>query len=296
MLNAGSGVKPTAPSEGSVAEAAILKGDPDAGAPVTIRNLFTHHDVHPVVLDLAMLKEFGEEWYLWESATLWSEIKRLFKTDVSELTRAKIQTVKSIHSSPLPWTKWQVFEKIVQGLNNNIPTWETMQVPSLEQLYVGVDILETFRKEDFSDEVCAYIASAVLNDEVSFVPAPLDFVQAEVAQPYLKCADCGLQESSLFHDGICTSCSKKTDPESGLGMKPSNDKGKNVIELLQHDFRPVEARWQEVGRKPSSEIEFNEDVVDSQLSKLILARDYMNVRRRQLADQLTSLKSWLGAE
>jgi hypothetical protein len=31
------------------------------------------------------------------------------------------------------------------------------------------------------------------------------------------------------------------------------------------------------------------------VAKLLMARDYMNIRRRQLAAQLTDLKSWLGA-
>lgn len=300
LLRDASDVKPTAPSEGSAVEKEMAEGDPDAGTPITIRNLFVHHDTHPVVLDLALLKTCGIEWLSWDPATIWSEIKRNFKTEISEHARAKIQSVKSLHISNAPWEMWQAFEKVIQGLNNNLPTWETMQAPSLEQLYAGVDIMDTVRRLEFSSEVKMYMAAAVLAEEVVFVPEPLSFIQLEVSQPHYKCNDCGNEESALFSDGICGSCSQKFSPERGLSLQPDQELlnkglGKNVQTVLWYDPSSVESRWTELKGKPSSEIEFSETAEDIQIAKLLMARDYMNIRRRQLADQLTNLRSWLGA-
>lgn len=294
------GVKPTAPTAGSVVEKELKEVEQDFSTPLTIRNLFTHHDAHPIVIDLSLLKAFGLEWWLWEQETIEAEIQRVFKTQISEHAKVKIQTVKTLHVSPAPWQSWQVFEKIIQGLNNNIPRWELMQAPSLDQLYAGLDMMDTLRQEDFSDEVKQYIAAAVLHEDVFFVPPPLDFVQEFVAQPYWHCKDCGNEDLALFHDGICDTCTKKFDPENNLSMIPDRElvqqgKGKNLELRLKFDPDPTQRRWDELKSEPLEKIQFQEVREDIQVAKLLIARDYMNIRRRQLAEQLTSLKSWLGA-
>jgi hypothetical protein len=291
--------KQTAPTEGSSVEAEIIRTDPDAGTPLSIRNLFTHHDAHPVVLDFALLKAFGVSWYGWDAATLWQEIQRVFQTQISEHTRAKVQTIKTLHVSPLPWQKWQVFEKIVQGLNNNIPRWDHMQAPSLEQLYAAVDMLDHIRIADFETEVKHYMAAAVLHDEVTYVPPPLDFLQLEVSQPHYHCKDCGNEDLALFHDGLCDTCTEKFSPEQGLSMKPKQELvsagyGSNIETVLRYDPASVRVRWEQVKDKPSKDLDLGETPVDIQVAKLLIARDYMNVRRKQLAEQLTALKAWLG--
>lgn len=289
----------TAPLEGSPVEEEIIRTDPDAGTPVGIRNLFTHHDSHPVVLDYALLKAFGVEWYGWDVATIWQEIQRLFQSQISEHARAKINCVKTLHISPLPWTKWQVFEKIVQGLNNNIPKWDHMQAPTLEQLYAAVDMLDHIRRVEFDNEVKLYMAAAVLHEEVMFVPPPLDFIQLEVSQPKYHCTDCGNEDSALFHDGYCDTCTQKFSPEQGLSMKPVQElvnagRGKNLKLIVTYDHRPVQKRWEEVKDKPIKGLNLEENEIDVQVMRLLVSRDFMNLRRRQLADQLTALKGWLG--
>lgn len=297
----GVGVRPpTAPSENSAVEKELAKGDPDFKKPVTIQNLFTHHDTHPIVLNFAMMRQFGLEWVSWEPETCWAEIQREFKSQVSELTRAKIQCLRTVALTNAPWEKWQVFEKVIQGLNNNVPNFEVMQAPLLEQLYAGVDILDQLRTVEYDHEVRLFMAASVLHEEVTFVPPPLDFIQVEVSQPYYRCKDCGNQDSALFHDGTCDTCTQKFAPEQGLSMLPKKELvdagyGKNMELLLKFDPTEVETRWEAVKEKPASEIELEENRVDIQVGKLLAARDYMNIRRRQLADQLTGLKSWLGA-
>lgn len=291
-------VTPTAPSENSEAEQEMAREDPDFSKPVSIRNIFTHHDTHPVVMDFALLKAFGMQWLEWEPETIWSEIQRIFKSQISEHARSKIHALRALRTSNMPWEKWQVFEKVIQALNNNIPRWAVMQAPTLEQLYVGIDIIDEMRSVDFSDEVKAYIAAAVLHDDVTFVPPPLDFVQVEVSHPYYRCKDCGNEDLALFHDGTCDTCTLRFSPEQGLSFLPDPDrvragKGKNVELLLKFDPNEVQARWEAVKTQPTSAVVLEETACDTQVAKLLVARDYLNVRRRQLAEQLTNLRSWL---
>jgi hypothetical protein len=289
--------KPTAPISIEL-EKEVLTADPDASIPITLATIFTHHDTHPLVIDFALLKMFGVSWMGWEPETIWSEVQSAFKSQIRETARAKVQVLKSLHTSNLPWEKWQVMEKVLQGLNNNIPRWDVMQAPALEQIYVGIDIIDQIRHVDFSDEVKLYLAAAVLNDEVCFVPEPLDFIQVELAQPKVVCLDCGNQDSALFHDGICDTCSRKYAPEQGLSQRPQPDrvakgKGTNTKIVPTYDPEPVRERWAVIGHLPIDGADLEENSVDVQVAKLLLARDYMNLRRRQLAEQLTGLRSWL---
>lgn len=293
-------MKETAPSVGSSTEQVLTKTDSDFRTPLTLRNLFTHHDAHPIVLDLALIKAFSLEWLTWEPETIWASILDMFKSNVSEHNRAKIMALQTMHVSQAPWEHWQVFEKVIQALNNNVPRFDVMQAPSLEQLYAGIDIMDTLRREEFSQEVKSYMSAAVLHEDVFYVPAPLDFIQVEVSQPYYRCDDCGSTYSALFHDGVCDNCTQKFDPDQGLTMRPKPELleaglGKKMSLVVRYDPDQVQERWEEVRKKSEMDIDLQETQVDVQVAKLIVSRDYMNIRRRQLAEQLVSLRSWLGA-
>lgn len=299
IRSAGS-VKETAPSAGSAVEKDLERLDPDFKTPLSLRNLFTHHDAHPVVINFALLKSFGLEWYTWEPETIWEMIHSLFQSKVSEHNRAKIRALQCINSTHAPWEMWQVFEKVLQALNNNIPHYGVMQAPSLEQIYAGVDILDTLRREEFSQEVKSYMAAAVLNEDVFYVPEPLDFIQVDVSQPQYRCKDCQQTYPAIDHDGVCDACTEKFDPEQGLSMRPKPEflqagLGKNMDLFLKYDPDLTQKRWEEVRNMKSGDVNFGDTQADAQVAKLLVARDYMNVRRRQLAEQLVSLKSWLGA-
>lgn len=292
--------KPTAPTAGSAVERELKKADPDFSRPVTVRNLFTHHDTHPVVLDYVLLKAFGVDWFGWEIETTWAEIQRVFQTQISEHNRSKILAARAVHVSDGVWRHWQVFEKVMIAFNNNIPRFDIMQRPAVEQLYAGIDILNTMRKEEFDGEVKAYIAACIHEDDIFFVPDQLEFVQRLVSQPYVTCRDCKSVEDSVGHDGFCTVCTRKLDPEQGLTMEPMHEAksagvGRNLVEELRYDPAPAASRWSLFRDKPTKEFEFEETHADVQVAKLLVARDYTNVRRKQLAEQLNELRAFLEA-
>lgn len=294
---------PTAATGGSPVEEVVrAKGEPDPTKPVTLRNLFTHPDSHPVVLNFSLLKSFGEDWHRWEAETLWSEVQEVFATQISELCRHKLRALQVVHISPYVWSRWHVFEKVAHTFNGNFPDFKFLQKLSLEELYAAVDMLDTLKKgRVYSDEVKLYMAGTVLDEDVFFVPPPLDFIQLEVAQPRYRCNDCGNHEPALFHDGICSNCAGRLHPKQGLSLQPQKElldkgKGRNTTLLVSYDPAPVAKRWEELKSVPYVEFAPKmDDMADVQCGKLILARDYMNIRRKQLAEQLTAMKGWLGA-
>ena len=292
---------PTAPTEGSPEEEMVRRGEPDATTPVTLRNLFTNPATHPVVIDFALLRALGTEWYFWEPETVWDEVRENFSTQLSELCRQKVRALQVLHSSRGPWERWQIFEKVAHVLNGTLPDFRVMQPLALEELYAAVDMIDFVRHAAWSDEVKLYMAGSVLNEDVFYVPPPLDFLQLEVSQPHYKCLDCGNEEPALFHDGFCSNCTQRMSPLQGLTLQPMQElvnagKGKSLEVRPRYDFADVARRWKEVAHLPFSEFKMNEESMeDVQVSKLLLARDYMNIRRKQLAEQLTNLKSWLGA-
>jgi hypothetical protein len=151
-----------------------------------------------------------------------------------------------------------------------------------------------------------YMAATILDNDLFFVPPPLDFLQMEVSQPAYKCHDCGNEEPALFHDGFCSNCTQRMHPEQMMTMQPKQDllnagKGKNITTVLRYDPTSVAQRWEEVKTKPLSEIErtFSDKEMtmeDVQVRQLLYARDYMNLRRQQLTEQLTALKPWMATQ
>jgi len=218
-------------------------------SPVVRKTLFVHHDTHPVVYDVALLKEYGVEWFEWEAPTLWSEILRDFKVpSISDHAKTKIQAVKTLHISESFWTEWEVFGWITQALNNNIPDWQTMQRPSIGQMLNAIDIATMVRAgETFSSEVAGYMASCFLDEGVLYAPEEL-----KVAQPHID------HYAAVY--GI----------EDYVGL----------VQGAQEKYLQV---------RGGAEVELHENAVDVQVAKLKVAWDYLSKRRAQLKEQLLLL-------
>lgn len=218
-------------------------------SPVVRKTLFVHHDTHPVVYDVALLKEYGVEWFEWEAATLWSEILRDFKVpSVSDAAKTKIQAVKTLHISESYWTEWEVFGWVTQAVNNNIPDWHTIQKPSIGQMMNSIDIATTVRSgEVFSPEVAGYVAGCLLDEGVLYAPDDLKFCQSFIDQ---FAADKHLE---------------------------------GYPELV----RAVQDRYAQI--RKGATLELQENVMDIQVAKLKVAWDYLSKRRGQLKEQLQLL-------
>lgn len=263
-----------------------------------IIRLFSFHDAHPVALTMVLLEKFSAEWLEWEPDTLKKEILETFKaTSISEHNWQKIQAIKTLTSTVGFWKEWQIFEKIVQALNNNVPRFDIAQRCTLSQLMAGVDIANTIRKEVFDDEPQKYIAACALDEGVTYLPTPLDFAQKRLSEPTYVCRVCGNVDTDDI-DGRCDFCTARFSDEHPLSMKPSpgvpEHAGKDVQRFLKYDPAPVERRFFELKNKGAEALKLDENKTeDVQAAKLMVAYDYMQLRNKQLIEQLEELRSWV---
>jgi hypothetical protein len=272
----------------------------DYGKPLSLRNLFEHPDVHPVVLDLAMLKLFGPAWLGWEMETIQQEVTREVCA-LSEKNKSKLQAVKTAHVSTAPWTTWQVFEKVANALSGTVARWDVMQALSLSDLYIAVTTLELLRSPaEFDDEVLCYMAATALHNDVFFLPPPLDVAQVDLEQAHLRCKDCGTEELEQLHDGLCINCAEKMSTDHGLSMRPSEEalkdgRGRNLEQVVRYDPTSTRMLWEQIQGLPADKAVLGDDAASLQVEKLLAARAAVERDQAKLKEQKIALRSWLGA-
>jgi hypothetical protein len=142
---------------------------------ISTRSILAHHDAHPFALDVLLLKVFGPSYYEWESSVVWAELERMFSSTISELSKNKIEAMRTLHLCQWPWENWETFEKVIQALNNNVPRFDIMQKCTLSQLWNGVKIMNMARRERFTGDVPKYVAAVFMTEGVSHCPPPLNF-------------------------------------------------------------------------------------------------------------------------
>lgn len=159
--------------------------------PPTLINLFQHPDAHPYVLDLALLRCYGPEWLEWERETLEHQVLLDFPTrDISDLNMTKLQAIKALHLVDTFWQDWEVFVPITMAMNNMFPDFKVMQVPTVAQCAVAVDIAERMRGSiAWSDEMKAYLEVVHRHDGIFCAVEPLSFVEVDSEDYPVDCEE-----------------------------------------------------------------------------------------------------------
>lgn len=170
--------------------------EPEGHRPVSIStvtkgNLFRHPDVHPIVLDLCLIRKYGYEWYGWEPETLQLRIPQDFHvTEVSDLAFSKIQACKTLHLVDTFWQQWEIFGWVTMALNGIFPDFEVMQVPTVTQCLISVDIANQLRDDvSWSTEVTAYLEMVHQHDGVLVPQPPLEFLHVETEDTVVEPKD-----------------------------------------------------------------------------------------------------------
>ena len=263
--------------------------------PLTRNSIFRHHDAHPLVLDLLVTKELGPEWWTWEPETIRQILPSTFKdrtghTSISELVWSKLQAVRTVHVAPgLVFDEWEVFLPVITALNNVVPDFNVLQLPSPSRLYAGVGMLKMLDpEEEFSDEVTKFCACALLYDGIYFAPGDLEFTQKFLRQPYYICDKCGNHEDVLYdHNGICDDCGK--DWFKAITGKVV-DKTSTVTIIPRYDETPVRKRFQDVAQNWEKFFPDDDDEVDVQVAKIANAVEYKAKRDQQFMEQKEALR------
>lgn len=267
----------------------------------TSRSVFSHPDSHPLVLDMILLKHFNLDWLTWLSDTLFFEIEQTFSTSIAEVNKLKILATQTLHVTDVCWEAWEIFEKHVWALNGMIPRLDSIQPPDLPILFAGVSIINSIRQEKYGEEVARYCAAIFLNENVQYAPEPLNFCQPYITQPKYKCMDCGQIGSILPpFDGMCWSCGKHFQSDHPFKFEADSEvvkkKGaRNIILGITYDPAPIQKRFDELNSLSGDQLKssIREILEDIQSAKLITAVDFVKYRNQQLAEQLSSLKTWL---
>lgn len=158
---------------------------------VTAKNLFHHPDTHPLILDLALLRRYGADWYPWEPETLEHVIPKDFGVaSVSHVNLGKIQACKTLHLVDSFWERWEVFSWCTMALNGVPPDFEVMQVPSVIEAAIAVDIANRIRMDvPWSTEVHEFLKQVLLFQGILHSEAPLDFLDYCPREYFVDCAE-----------------------------------------------------------------------------------------------------------
>lgn len=267
---------------------------------VTRANLFSHPESHPYIMDLALIKTFGLEWFSWEPETIFQEIQTTFNTSIADINRVKIMATMTLHVIDSAWDRWEIFESTIHALNGVIPNPGYMNPCDIASLMAGVDIINDLRKEEFDEEVSRYVAACFLNEEVSYAPPPLEFSQPYLSQLRYRCQHCGKQGNALPpFNGHCDSCADKFQDDHPFNFKNADwakDDNKDISYYVALDFQPTKERYDQLVNLPTDKLRIQENPEDIEAAKLISAYDYMLLRQKQKNQQLSNLKDWLGTK
>lgn len=245
--------------------------------PANLSNFVTRPDAHPVALTILLTDKYGPEWIGWESETLWLTMEKGGMTP-SNHSRAKVQAVRTLLSGRPFFDRWEVFHFCCQAFNNNLPDFDVARPASVPQLFHAIWVADQLSKDPkYSDEVRRWIAACCLTEGVIFLPHPIDFAQKEALQTEYRCKKCG----NVDPDDDTPQCDWCGAPPEELEKKPR-----------YVDPEPVKAMWDLVKDKPSETVSLGEDLVGVQLARLLVARDYLDMRRQQAENQVRELGLW----
>ena len=242
---------------------------------LTAAQLMTHQQAHPLAIDHLLFILYGESWYLWEPETVWDELERTFGTPPGELTKAKIEALRTLGLNKSFWAYWEVFAPTALCLNNRIVSPHILVKPTIPQIYVAVDIASAFDTFPYSDEVSRFIASVFLDDGVVWAVPPLDFVNPDLVGRRYRCLDCGNDEVDEYNQ-VCDECFS-TNIERYEANHLTEQQKQFIQRVVSGDDVTIP--------------ETREGVI---AAKLKVAVDYMNYRRQQLRHQLKLIEDRFG--
>lgn len=136
--------------------------------------LDAERDVPATIINIALLKMFGVEWYDWEPEALHDSVKTevYLEENIPEIIKDRIQAIATLLKTDGFYRKWEVFENIGTALNYNRVYFE--QNTPLKAEEVTWAIYESHLNDDtpiaFTVDVKAYICSCYRADGVIETP------------------------------------------------------------------------------------------------------------------------------
>jgi hypothetical protein len=150
--------------------------------------LFNRKDVHPVVVDIALLQVFGPQWVSWDSDSTAMAVEREYGAPASRDVQRKIDGLAVMHANPAYWEDWRAFEAVSWALSGKqVDLIQMTPLTPLPLMYGHRTSKWIDPNAVFSDEVQAYIVAVFLQDQFSLMPPELGSLQdrLQVTRPDL---------------------------------------------------------------------------------------------------------------
>jgi hypothetical protein len=126
-----------------------------------------------VTLDILCLQKYGHTYIDWDSEALKLELMEDFGT-IGDMTWERIQAARILHNNDIFWKEWEVFEKVTAAIIGEHPIFSYTQPPDADEIAIALDTASRVSNNEYSDEVCGYIAAACLNDGMWYLDDSLD--------------------------------------------------------------------------------------------------------------------------
>jgi hypothetical protein len=229
---------------------------------------------NPLALFLLVRKILPPEWISWEPITVYQELQDAKLGKISELNACKLNAVRSVYTSPIAWTDWEAFEKVGHGLTGFIPNFKQIEPLSIAQCAITIYTMDALKQIPLADEVIGYIASCAKNQEVMYLPKPLNFAQIKLCPPMYKCNDCGQVEALDLEDGRCDHRVGRYRNEMNVISKdvPYNV-GRNVVKYAPYSYLDVKNLYNAVKDLPDNAFDLDLDATGIQVAKLLYMAD-----------------------
>lgn len=262
--------------------------------------LLTDDTTQPVVLFFYCTKKYGHEWMRWAPEVL----KRTLELDhpgvvMSKKNLNKVLAAGVVASTDSFFENWEPFHFLTQALVLGAATAENMQEHSIgemmgaadDAIYLRDHIAKLVPRPAFSDTVARYVAAQALNQNVWYLPAPLDFANDYAGMKRYRCRDCGHEGEPLFGDALCDVCTERFDTDALREFKPNpsivqKGQGRNTQVFYKNPQDGIKVRLSILQKDPKAFAGAQDDVC---AAKLIEAIDYMNYRRVQRDLQMRGL-------
>lgn len=230
-------------------------------------------------------KHGDENWLLWDAEVIAKECD--LKQDFN-----KVMAMKTLYTTDAPWDNWELFLVIVQALNGLPTNPEILYLTDhpLPYLYNAIDIMNMTREQEFSEEIARFCAAIFLHENVHYAPDQLSFAQIYISQPKYECKKCGKIGSALPpFNFVCEDCGdiynleKKQKPFNFKPLEISNETT-DIQLFVDYDSQEIRKRYEEL--KNAHEVTLQENEVDVQVGKLLLAHDFVKNQNEGLEKEL----------
>ena len=151
---------------------------PPLDPPKTLAELVAHPEAHPLILNVLMLKEYGQDYLAWAMPAVERGLEKFGVP--CDLSVAKVMAAQLCHTTEGPWTLWEQFVPVVSAFTDVLPDFDTLQAVDPIQITVAVGIMNTLDSRDiWSDEVKRFISASYHYYDVMLPIPPVQFVTVQ---------------------------------------------------------------------------------------------------------------------